>query len=461
LEEARAVRAMLQRGLSEDGAAQALGWAKVRVTARVKILELPEAAQQLVGEGVIALGAIDNLLAVGRVSPELLDALVAHVDENRWAADRLSREPGWVLGQAMREGKVKAFGAYLNQAGSYELDALRLGKKAAEQLAEAERLHRQLDRYAYGPPAIRFNDADVDQARAAGALIEFEHGTPVICDRALFRELAKGAIARTVEDLRERASAAATAKKAAREPNGPTDPLAEARRDRDGRLRELADNAHAANLDLGVALINGLTVVDPADINVARFFVYALLGPDHDDSPYTQTGERVRHLAVNGIRLVVEELRADVTKTRKDGTRGRLRIDYGDAREPREAIAWMWKFLEGAKTAGELYGRALVVIAAEQHASRLVLPASQRGHRSPWPSRKDTAAKALRKLGGPHLPSSLTAVERAVKRAHAAYEEAEHAQRREARENPVADSDPSPPVAVTDADGEGLDGPAA
>jgi hypothetical protein len=168
LEEARAVRAMLQRGLSEDVAAQALGWAKARVTARVKILELPEAAQQLVGDGVIALSAIDNLLALGRVSPELLDALVAHIDQNHWVADRLSREPGWVLGQAMREGKVKAFGAYLNQAGSHELDALRLGKKAAEQLAEAERLHRQLDRYAYGPPAIRFDDADVDQARAAG-----------------------------------------------------------------------------------------------------------------------------------------------------------------------------------------------------------------------------------------------------------------------------------------------------
>ena len=172
LEEARAVRAMLQRGLTEDGAAQALGWAKARVTARVKILELPEAAQQLVGQGVIALGAVDNLLAVGRVSPELLDALVAYVDENRWSADRLSREPGWVLGQAMREGQVKAFGAYLNQAGSSEVDALRLGKKAAEQLAEAERLHRQVDRYAYGPPAIRFNEADVDQARAAGVLIE-------------------------------------------------------------------------------------------------------------------------------------------------------------------------------------------------------------------------------------------------------------------------------------------------
>ncbi len=48
-EEAKAVRAMLERGLTEDGAAQALGWPKQRVTARVKMLELPERAQQLIG----------------------------------------------------------------------------------------------------------------------------------------------------------------------------------------------------------------------------------------------------------------------------------------------------------------------------------------------------------------------------------------------------------------------------
>ena len=46
-EEAKAVRAMLDRGLTEDGAAQALGWPKHRVTARVTILELPERAQQV------------------------------------------------------------------------------------------------------------------------------------------------------------------------------------------------------------------------------------------------------------------------------------------------------------------------------------------------------------------------------------------------------------------------------
>jgi hypothetical protein len=75
-EEAKAVRAMLDRGLSEDGAAQALGWPKSRVTARVRILELPERAQQLIGEDVITLAAVDQLRAIGKVAPELLDAVI-------------------------------------------------------------------------------------------------------------------------------------------------------------------------------------------------------------------------------------------------------------------------------------------------------------------------------------------------------------------------------------------------
>ena len=57
---------------------------------------------------------------------------------------------------------------------------------------------------------------------------------------------------------------------------------------------------------------------------------------------------------------MIGELRTDVTKTRKDGRRGRLRIDYGDPAKPEAAVKWLWRYLEGAKTAGELYGRALV-----------------------------------------------------------------------------------------------------
>ena len=76
-------------------------------------------------------------------------------------------------------------------ASAHEIAELRLGKKTEQLYAEAEKLHRQLDRYAYGPPPVRFSEQDVDQARAAGVLIEFEHGRPIIVDRPLYRELVK------------------------------------------------------------------------------------------------------------------------------------------------------------------------------------------------------------------------------------------------------------------------------
>src|SRR5215207_7577331 len=60
-EEAKAVKAMLDRPLTEDGAAQALGWPKARVTARVNLLELPERAQQPIGDGVIPWSAVQQL----------------------------------------------------------------------------------------------------------------------------------------------------------------------------------------------------------------------------------------------------------------------------------------------------------------------------------------------------------------------------------------------------------------
>jgi ParB/RepB/Spo0J family partition protein len=444
-EEAKAVRAMLDRGLTEDGAAQALGWPKARVTARVKILELPERAQRLIGEGVIHLAAVDQLRAIGAVAPGLLDAVIAYLDDgNAWAAERLTREPGWVLDAALTHAaNSKIFAAYLHSAGAREIAELRLGKKTEQLYTDAEKLHRQLDRYAYGPPQVRFAEEDVDQARAAGVLIEFDGpGRPIIVDRPLYRELVKTAIKRTHDDLEAKAAAAAKEKKSARAGKTPADPVTVAKRERDAQLRELTDQAHGANLDLGHALVHNLTTVDPTDIEVARFFVHALLGPDHDGSPYTQTGERVARIAAGGVRLVVDELRTDVTKTRKDGSRGRLRYDYGDHRDPQAALAWLWKYLDGARSAGELYGRALVVIAAERYASRLVVPSSQRMPATRWSSHKDIASEALKKLAGAHVPASLSKLEQAVKRAHNAYEKAETAAREQQRaERQAADAE--------------------
>ena len=111
----------------------------------------------------------------------------------------------------------------------------------------------------------------------------------------------------------------------------------------------------------------------------------------------------------------------------------------------------------------ELYGRALVVIAAEHYASRLVVPQSQRSHPTSWTSHKEHAAKALKQLAGPHLPGSLRQLETAVKRAHDDRVRAEH----EAGEPKVAaaaaeteaqpTSDTAEDVVTTDADMENPD----
>jgi len=149
--------------------------------------------------------------------------------------------------------------------------------------------------------------------------------------------------------------------------------------------------------------------------------VYALL--EASGSYYDPNGDsdRVARLASTGVRLVIDEFRRDVTRTKKDGTRGTLRIQFGsnDAKAERE---WLWKFVEGGKAAGDLYGRALVVIAAQRYASRLVLPTSQQQPPLAWYSRQGKAVKALEKLAGPHVPVSLKQLEKAVKRAETEYE---------------------------------------
>jgi hypothetical protein len=111
-------------------------------------------------------------------------------------------------------------------------------------------------------------------------LIEFDSpGRPTIVDRPLYRELVKTAIKRTHDDLEAKVAAAAKEKKTTRSAKQPADPVTVAKRERDAQLRELTDQAHGANLDLGDALIHNLTAVDPSDINVARFFI--LCGRPH------------------------------------------------------------------------------------------------------------------------------------------------------------------------------------
>ena len=75
----------------------------------------------------------------------------------------------------LRETDSKVFAAHLSRVDSHEVAALRLGKKAEALYDRAVELARQLDRYSYGAD-VRSSEAEVDQARAAGVVVEFERG---------------------------------------------------------------------------------------------------------------------------------------------------------------------------------------------------------------------------------------------------------------------------------------------
>jgi len=175
-----------------------------------------------------------------------------------------------------------------------------------------------------------------------------------------------------------------------------------------------------------------------------------------------QAGERPEHPGGGDSE---REIRGPRRRRRGRRRAGRERDRHGDIEDGRQRGPGGRGDLGGQRAGGEqaggrppaLYGRALVVIAAEQYALRLVLPASQRGYRPRWSSHKDLAAKALRKLAGAHVPVSLTKLEQAVKRAHdthAAAERAHHDAQRSARRSakqqpagePSGDSSDGDPV---------------
>lgn len=449
LEEARAVAHMLEEGYTIDGAASVLGWSRKLVSARAQILDLPEIAQQLLGKGVLPVSAVGTLTRVVEVSPELCEAALAPVAEEQISGAQFANDTAWAIGYALREGTGKIFAAYLNTVNPGEITELRLGKKAEAAYAQAEELYKQNNRHAYGPPIVRFEEAEVDQARAAGVLIEFEHGTPIITDRALYRELAKQAIKRTLAE-QQVAKQAEDTDRDSRKAKGKEERSPQAKLEAEHRatLRSLKARAHGTNLDLGAALLQKLAVVDPDDMDVARFFAYGLLGPD-TRGYLGKDDHTVETIAANGIRLVIEDHRTVTTPILKSGKRGKTKVAYG---EVEDAAKWLWKFVEGAKSAGELYGRVLVVFAAQHYAQSLVLPASQRRASVLPYTRKDTARKAFEHVTKNVLPASHVQLQRALEREARAYTKRQSELDTASRQRAVAGQNPDAPDAEDNAE---------
>jgi ParB/RepB/Spo0J family partition protein len=428
-EQAVAIRGSLDEGKSEKEAGELLGMSQNLVTRRVKLLELPDAAQRLVGEGKVSLESVEPMRVIAQASPALLDAAIEFIREygHEIAPDDFVHVPLSILTAAVEATEGEVFAAALGVV-PLRSDLLSNDEATAALIAEARTLHKQINPYSYSDPTIRFTEAEIDRARAAGVLLEYGEESPLVTDVAVYQDLCQTAIAAGVEALKQQAAerteeeASIFGASGAKDKPEPDDERTTQEKKHRAEMRRLADTAHGANLDLGDSLRNGLTVVDPADMTVARFFVYGLLGTDSPTGWGRDTV--VSAIALRGIRLVVADFREDKTKERKDGSPGALRMSYGEGLRHENQSHWLWKYLDGARTAGELYGRALVVIAAERYASRRVLPTKQQFQPLTWPSHKDIALKALTKLADPHIAETLKALEKAVAKAEREHKEA-------------------------------------
>ena len=459
LEEARAVEKMLADGYTVDGAATVLGWHKRRVTARQRILELPETAQTLVGSGEIPVAGIDALLEIQAVSPKLA-ALVAEVigeaaAEGNQLGAQLARDPGWLVRQALSHRPGELFAA-LAGGTLYEdqIAELKLGKKTTALYAEAKTLHGQLDRYAYGPPPVRIGEAELDQARAAGVLLELDR-TQVILDRGVYRELVKAAVARTVEDLRARAQERASEQRERKTAAAASGSARRARTPTPSTARRRASSPAARTRSTSTSARRCSTSSPPSTRPAWTWRGSSRTGcwarsPPH----YLGTSDHVaRTIAANGIRLVLDEHRTTTRRRSRAGSRARRRSATAS---PRTALKWLWKFVDGAKTAGELYGRTLVVFACQHYANQLALPNSQRRGSALPRSHRDTARKAFEKVTKTALPASHRELARAIEREAREYRDRiaaleQHARAAAATDDVGEEPDVEP---VDDVDGE-------
>jgi hypothetical protein len=160
---------------------------------------------------------------------------------------------------------------------------------------------------------------------------------------------------------------------------------------------------------------------------VARLFVYGLLGPRTHFSGHTiEHGYELKNagmIAAGGLRLCIEELSSVEGPKLKSGKDDKPRVTYA---ELADSERWMWKFIDAASSARELYGRALCVLWAAHYAIQEVVPSSDRRgdvargllHHD------DKLIKILERLGKKHLPAQLTRLRAAISREATVYRNA-------------------------------------
>ena len=394
-----------------------------QVRERLRILDLPETLWPKIVDKTIPLGAVEALSRLATIHAGLPEVAVARVLEkptNSWEepttwSDLIDDPIAVLIGRHDQQASDLPKDVYVASV-AYPLSRFTLSDETTAQVAELSGLSGlQVD----GDTAFRFDTELVERARALGMVLPIESGhDDLIVGQDVADQLAADTIAKDLAEARARA-----AEQSVQDDDGAmgdelVDEEAVKAERRAQRMAELAAQAEAAacNDVLGIALVKHLSKVR-VDARVLKILTAVDLAAD------------LEKLAARGARYGFPGWVTETT------TKSGVKREYLG---PRDAARKAEVFLEGARTAGEIAGRSLALIAMARHADETAVARSNRTMRDltfstyggsglPWTG---DAADLLDELIIDVLPENITKPIRDARELRLAeLEEAERAQR--------------------------------
>jgi ParB/RepB/Spo0J family partition protein len=431
-------RRMKEGGLTIKGVAQRLGGIpEKRIRETLAVLDLPQELWPQVADGTIPLSAVKALVRLGKVHAGLpavavkrvLDGPLQQWDEPVTWEEVIADPIAVVIGDY--EEQLADLPDDVFVAGnSYAVSRFALDGKAKKSLAKLCELLPDVDPESF---TVRFDRTLVEQAVALKAAHPSQNGYEhliVGCDVA--SQLAGDYIAACLKnqrDMAKRQPPSAVDEPPADEPASVAGPvsaeeLEQQRKDEQRRQRE-ADKAKreaalARNEVLGAALVKHLSKVK-VDERVLKVLTAAPLA-----------GEMAK-IAARGPRLGFPGW--TTRTTRKNGS---VKVEYP---QPSEAQAKAREYLAGAKTAADIAGRSLALLAMARWANEDAVAQSQRSsyelrfsayaygeHGMPW---RDEAGDLLDDILIERLPHEAAEPIRQAKEEREAQRAEEERRRRE------------------------------
>lgn len=362
-----------------------VGKSSAYVSERLRLLALPESVQLQIAAGKVPAAAERELRKVAKVCPAVAECAAKLVARGEIEGRDLIERFDEVL-YAVAESEMPGAPTMIDVARGARISELIADPEQRGSLAERLRAAHPYEKNE--DPFVRFAEAEVDAARAAGCLLEYEvdHGgwsssLAYVCDAELAADLTERAVKRIEKEAAKRAKERGLAAGAAANGGDPASSaeqeVEERRLGREEAKRD-AERARTANLELGRKLIARRGAATRKQHSLAR--AKALAELVLADNP---------NLAARGLRLVLPQLQEVETKQLKSGE-AREKVTYKGAEECDAYLRGRIGEARNEREILELLSDALIAALA---ADQLELPRSKRI--SWWSSAEKQVAKAL------------------------------------------------------------------